>query len=996
MKKADGGIVGGGMMGEAVRQHDWSLTPLGPLSQWTPTLRSSLNLMLNSQFPMFFAWGDDLTFIYNDAYAPILVAKHPGALGRPFALIWADIWADLDPLVRRALQGEATYHENLPLMMLRRGFSEQTYFTFSYSPAFDDDGEIRGMFCACTETTALVREKAAKDVEQRRLREYFEQAPGFMALLSGPTHVFELTNAAYMRLVGDRDLIGKSVRDALPEVEGQGFFDLLDQVYATGEAYVGSRLLVHIRPDPTGSAERRWVDFVYQPIRDELGNLTGIFVEGTDVTEAYQFEQALLRSEQRLRLAQKAGRVGSFELKPAEGLVYISDQFCELWGLPAVEFLPIQQIMNIVVPEDRLRIDTGNASLPERALEYVEYRIRRPDNGEVRWIGRRGEVIRDNGEIYYGGVVYDVTDRKRIEEQLLAERERLQRLNRIGASIAAELDVGRLVRNVIDDGVELTRAAFGVFVYKQANGEGESQTHYAWSGLDVSSSPMMLDAHVFEAAFQSVEIVRSLDVATDPRIEKNAPGLALLAAHLPVRSYLAVPVISRSAEVLGGIFFGHSDPDVFDERSEGLMSGLAGQVATAIDNAHLFDDVQKSNAELEHRVRVRTQELSDAQEALRQAQKMEAIGQLTGGIAHDFNNMLAVISGSLELLMKRAGALDARARRYIETAAEGANRAAQLTQRLLSFARQQPLQPEPTQCNTLVRNMLDLLSRSLGPQIELCAKLDPDLWWVEVDLNQIENVLLNLAVNARDAMPKGGRVTVTTENVVIASGHPELPAGDYVIIRLADTGEGMPPDVARKAFDPFFTTKEVGKGTGLGLSQAYGFAKQSRGRIEIQSQPGQGTTVSIFMPRYTGQHPEKSAERPGQDEIVSSVRHLVLVVDDEASVRRFSSDALSEFGCKVIEAESASEALAILRDRDDVALLFSDIVMPGASGVELAHQARKLKPSLKVLLTTGYPRDALSSDLSVEEGWEILPKPFHLDELSAKIQSILDDGAGTK
>jgi PAS domain S-box-containing protein len=990
MKKADGGIVGGGMMGEAVRQHDWSLTPLGPLSQWTPALRSSLNLMLNSEFPMFVAWGEELTFIYNDAYAPILVAKHPGALGRPFALIWADIWADLDPLVRRALQGEATYHENLPLTMMRRGFPEQTYFTFSYSPAFDDNGEIRGMFCACTETTAFVREKAAKEIEQRRLREYFEQAPGFMALLSGPTHVFELTNAAYVRLVGERDLIGKSVRDALPEVEGQGFFDLLDQVFATGEVYVGSRLLVDIRPDPTGSAERRWVDFVYQPIRDALGNVTGIFVEGTDVTETYQFEQALRRSEQRLRLAQKAGRVGSFELKPAEGLVYVSDQFCEVWGLPTVEFMPIQQLMNIVVPEDRPRIDTGNSSLHEGALEYVEYRIRRPDTGEVRWIGRRGEVIRENGEIYYGGVVYDVTERRRIEEQLLAERERLQRVNRIGASIAAELDGSRLVRNVIDDGVELTKAALGAFVYKQTNADGESQTHYALSGLDVLP-PLMLDAHIFEHAIQRDEIIRSPDVTADPRIDKNAPGLALLAAHLPVRSYLAVPVISRSAEVLGGIFFGHPDPNVFDERSEGLMSGLAGQVATAMDNAHLFDAVQRSNAELEHRVRVRTQELSDTQDALRQAQKMEAIGQLTGGIAHDFNNMLAVISGSLELLMKRAGTLDARARRYIETAAEGAHRAAQLTQRLLSFARQQPLQPEPTQCNTLVRNMLDLLSRSLGPQIELCAKLDPELWWVEVDLNQIENVLLNLAVNARDAMPKGGRVTVTTENVVIASGHPELQAGDYVVIRLSDTGEGMPPDVARKAFDPFFTTKEVGKGTGLGLSQAYGFAKQSHGHIEIQSQLGQGTTVSIYMPRYLGEHPEKLDEQPEQDGIVSSVRHLVLVVDDEASVRRFSSDALSEFGCQVIEAESANEALAILRDRKDVALLFSDIVMPGASGVELAHQARKLQPSLKVLLTTGYPRDALRSDLSFEDGWEILPKPFHLDELSAKIQSILGD-----
>jgi signal transduction histidine kinase/ActR/RegA family two-component response regulator len=286
-------LSGGGELGAMMRAHDWSGSPLGHPRGWPQALRTVVGLMLNSKFPMFVAWGPELGFLYNDPYRDILGAKHPGALGGRFRDVWSEIWPDISPLIERALRGEATYADRLYLVMNRHGYDEPTWFTFSYSPVRDENGDIAGMYCACVEVTDQVLAEKYRNEENERLRGLFAQAPGIMAVLRGPEHVFELTNQSYMQLVGHRQIVGKRAREALPEIVGQGFLELLDRVYATGEPFVGHALPVRLQREPDGPLEERYIDFVYQPIRDESGAVSGIFVEGSDVTARKLVEDEL-------------------------------------------------------------------------------------------------------------------------------------------------------------------------------------------------------------------------------------------------------------------------------------------------------------------------------------------------------------------------------------------------------------------------------------------------------------------------------------------------------------------------------------------------------------------------------------------------------------------------------------------------------------------------------------------------------------------------------
>jgi signal transduction histidine kinase/ActR/RegA family two-component response regulator len=286
-------LSGGGEVGAMMRAHDWSTSPLGHPRTWPQALRTVVGLMLNSKFPMFVAWGAELAFLYNDPYREVLGDKHPAALGRRFHDIWAEIWHDISPLIERALRGEATYADRLYLVMNRHGYDEPTWFTFSYSPARDENGAIAGIYCACVEVTDQVLAEKYRNEENERLRGLFSQAPGIMAVLRGPEHVFELTNQSYMQLVGHRPIVGKRAREALPEIVGQGFLELLDRVYATGEPFVGHALPVRLQREPEGPPEERYIDFVYQPIRDENGDVSGIFVEGSDVTDRKLVEDEL-------------------------------------------------------------------------------------------------------------------------------------------------------------------------------------------------------------------------------------------------------------------------------------------------------------------------------------------------------------------------------------------------------------------------------------------------------------------------------------------------------------------------------------------------------------------------------------------------------------------------------------------------------------------------------------------------------------------------------
>ncbi|MFC5067265.1 GAF domain-containing protein [Flaviflagellibacter deserti] len=601
----------------------------------------------------------------------------------------------------------------------------------------------------------------------------------------------------------------------------------------------------------------------------------------------------------------------------------------------------------------------------------------------------------------------DISAEKAAQEALRAtvadlatERQALEILNETGSRIAAELDLSRVVQLVVDAGVTLSGAKFGAFFYNVETDQGERLLLYSLSGAEISDFErfgMPRATPIFAPTFKGEGIIRSDDVTADPRYGKNAPHSGMPEGHLPVRSYLAVPVVSRSGEVIGGLFFGHPEPNIFDERAERVMSGLAGQAAIAIDNARLFQAAERAQSLLEQRVEERTQELATANEALRQAQKMEAVGQLTGGIAHDFNNMLAVILGSLELLGRRLSPEDPRLARYLGAARDGAQRAATLTQRLLAFSRQQPLAPENVNANKLVAGMSDLLRHSLGASIKLETVLAAGLWPTHVDPNQLESAILNLAVNARDAMPGGGKLTIETQcchlDEKYVSNHIGLEAGQYVMIAVSDIGSGMPPEVIAKAFDPFFTTKEVGKGTGLGLSQVYGFVKQSGGHIAIYSEPGAGTTVKLYLPRLMAPAELSKSEGQAPDVPLGDEAEVILVVEDEEAVRRYTVEALNELGYQVIEVESATKALRILETRADIVLLFTDIVMPDVNGRELADEARRRRPHLKVLFTTGYTRNAVVHNGVLDADVNLIGKPFTIDQLAHKVRSVLESRA---
>ena len=380
---------------------------------------------------------------------------------------------------------------------------------------------------------------------------------------------------------------------------------------------------------------------------------------------------------------------------------------------------------------------------------------------------------------------------------------------------------------------------------------------------------------------------------------------------------------------------------------------------------------------------------------LRQAQKLEAIGQLTGGIAHDFNNMLSVVIASLNLLKRRLARGEGGYEQFINSAVDGAERAANLTHRLLAFSRTQPLTPSPIDANEFVAGMSNLLHRTLGEHVRVNAVLAKELWLTEADPNELENAVVNLAVNARDAMPNGGSLTIETANCDIdeayASANASARPGQYVRLTVTDTGSGMAPETVARAFDPFFTTKAIGKGTGLGLSQVYGFVKQSGGHVSIDSEPGHGTSIKLYLPRYLGADQAVAMGAKRSERCPAGTHEeIVLVVEDEESARDVAVECLKELGYTVLQADSARSAMEILVDQPDITLLMTDIVMPGDNGAKLAEQARRRRPDLKVLFMSGYTRDAINSGQKIDPGIQFLSKPFTLDQAARKIRETLD------
>lgn len=868
-------LLGGGEMGQLIRLHDWSLTPLGDPTKWPQSLRSALSICLHSSFPTAIYWGSDLCLLYNDAWAPVPADRHPSVLGRPAREVWGGIWHVVGPQMEatiRNAEGFSVYDQMLP--MDRGSVVEETYWNYSFTPIRGEDGLVAGILNQGHEVTDRILSERRRAEELVRQRRMFEQAPGFITILGGPEHRFEFVNQAYIRLFGERSFLGKTIREAFPELQGQGFYEWLDTVYSSGERLVLQRTPIQLSHSDAPD-EVRYLDFIYEPLLDETGRVTGIFCEGYDVTDAH-----------------------------------IS----------------------------RIALEASEAALRE-------------------------------------------------------ETQTLELLNRINAELAADLDLKRMVQTVTDAGREMTHAQVGAYFHNNA---GDPFDLYTLSGAhagDFAHLPEPRATPIFSPTFFAQGVVRSDDILLDSRYSKILPHSCLLAGHLPVRSYLAVQVISRSGEILGGLSYGHPEPCQFTPRHEKLMTALAAQAAIAIDNATLFQQVQCANETLEQRVESRSRELSLANAALRQAQKMEAVGQLTGGIAHEFNNLLAGIIGSLEMIdrriaQKRVEGLD----RYVNGAQDSANRAANLTQRLLAFSRRQTLDPKPTDVARLVLDIEQLISRTVGPSINVKVIADRGLWSTKIDGAQLESALVNLAINARDAMPDGGQIFIEASNFTkdpAFAGVNELPDGDYVKVSMQDTGTGVAPEILDKIFDPFFTTKPLGKGTGLGLSMIHGFVHQSGGTVRAQSPGGSGTTITLYLPRHVGAASEHYACPPKQ-KTDSETLKTVLVIDDEPTVRMLMCEALRDQGYIISEAADGPTGIRMLQSMKELDLLVTDVGLPGGmNGRQVADVARSLIPGLKVIFVTGYAENAAVNGEQLEHGMAVMIKPFPMTSLAMKVRGML-------
>lgn len=581
-------------------------------------------------------------------------------------------------------------------------------------------------------------------------------------------------------------------------------------------------------------------------------------------------------------------------------------------------------------------------------------------------------------------------------------------LHRISLDLIGEQDLEALYGKIVDAAVSITGSQFGTMqlLCPQGHPSGHGGELQLLCSRGLPPEAVGFWQWVSPFAYSSCTMALQLGQrAIIPDFEEWADiaGTDDLIAfrRAGIRSAQTTPLRSRDGRLLGMISTHWSTPHQPSDRDLRLLDILARQAADLLERTIADESLREAQAELralnetlEQRVAERTAMLMQAEEKLRQSQKMEAVGQLTGGLAHDFNNLLAGISGALELMNRRIhqGRLSD-VDKYMVAAQGSAKRAAVLTQRLLAFSRRQTLEPRATNVNTLMYGMAELIQRTAGPGIQIETTGAPDAWTAFVDVSQLENALLNLCINARDAMPEGGRILLETSNLWLdhdAARAYDLSEGAYLRLSVTDTGTGMSPEVMAHVFEPFFTTKPIGQGTGLGLSMIYGFAQQSGGQVHVQSAVGEGTCVSLYLPRH---HGAASGDElaPGQATLeVAQHGETVLLVDDESTVRMLLADVLGELGYTVIEAADSAAGLKLLRSDVHIDLLVTDVGLPGGmNGRQMAEAGMDMRPGLKTLFITGYAENAVMGYGQLGAGMGVLTKPFAVEALGGRVRELL-------
>lgn len=796
-------LTDGGDAGARMRALGRSATPLGPPEAWPQPLRTLVGVMLRSHQPMFVAWGSARILLYNDGYAALCGARHPRALGRPFAETWHDLPEAAGRIMDRTFAGTPAHLDDIRFAVHRNGRREEARFTVSCTPVRDETGAVAGAFGVCTETTGRMAAEAAprdSEVKYRMLSEAMDE--------------------------------GYLLADVVSDADGQ-------------------------------AADIRFLE----------ANPAATRMLGRDCA------------------GRRLNEVGGFD-----------PHWHEILGRVA---------------------RTGRSERLERYSRtlktWFDFHVFKPGGRDSRQVA----------------VVFeDVTERQRVEEELRRLNETLEQ--RVAEAIAE--------RKLLADVVETTSAFIQVLDLDYrllANNKANADEFERLYGVRPQVGDSLLDL------------------------------LADKPAHLAQVKAMWDRALTGEEFTLVDEF-GQTDGErrVYEIKFNVLRDRDGRQIGAY----HFVYDVTD-------RQRDQTR-LDAAEEQLRQAQKMETVGQLTGGVAHDFNNLLQALSGCLSMIGRRTR--EAEVRPLIEAGQQAVDRGAKLVQQLMAFARPESLRPQPIDVRERVNGMSELLARALRADIRLNTGFSAGLWPVEVDPTQFELALINLAVNARDAMPDGGELTIEASNLHLSMPDASGLTGDFVRLSVRDTGTGMPGDVAARVFEPFYTTKEVGKGSGLGLSQVYGFARQAGGTARIVSVPGRGTEVTMLLRRSS--QPAMVQETAGPALAQARRRGSMLLVEDDEVVATTVAAALEDAGYAVAWVATADEALSLLASGTPFDLVFSDVVMPGRlSGLDLVQAARQLRPDLPVVLTTGY-----SEKLADAEGVHVLAKPYRIDDLVRALDTAME------
>ncbi len=955
--------------------------PVGAYDEWPATLKTMFGTVAASPHQIILFWGPEYLAIYNEAYAPTIGLKHPAAFGSRACEYWAELWDDLEPLLDQVRnKGEPVYIKDRPFYIERHGEPETVTFDIAYSAVPDDTGQIAGVLCIVSETTERTRAEQRLTESEARFRNMADHAPVMMWVVNESGYCTYLNSRWYQ-------YTGQTPEQA----EGYGWLDAThpdDKARAT-EAFLEAlakqesfRLEYRLR---RRDGVYRWAIDAAEPRFSPDGNFLGYIGSVIDIDERHEIEQKLWESENGLRALTNSIDQMVWSTRP--------DGFHDFYNTRWYDFTGVERGStdgagwnDLFHPEDRDRAwAVWRESLETGKPYHIEYRLRH-HSGQYRWvIGRAKPITNADGKITrWYGTCTDVHELKSAElsrSAIVAFDEVAARLHDPDAIIKAGLEavvttmkVGRAGYGTIDEKTEMVHIS------------------HDWS---VEGMPPLSPLHKLRDYGQLIEGLKRGEVVviTDARLDGRTREQQDNFDAISARSSVSVPLRERNG-LVAVLFVNNPNTTEWSAEELTFLKDMAGRIRNSVERRRAENDLRQLTDNLEEQVARRTEELRKSEERLKQSQKLETIGKLTGGVAHDFNNLLQVVAGNLQLLQKDVAGNE-RAERRVTNAMAGVSRGAKLASQLLAFGRRQPLDPKVINVGRFLRDMDDMLRRSIGEAVEIETIIGGGLWNCLADPTQVENAILNLAINARDAMSGQGKLTIEVGNAYLddqyAEKHEDVSTGQYVMISVTDTGSGISPEMLDQVFEPFFSTKPEGKGTGLGLSMVFGFVKQSGGHVKIYSEVGHGTTVRMYLPRANASEDRETVNLSGP---VIGGNETILVAEDDDEVRGTVVETLTDLGYRVVKAPNADAALVVIEAGVPIDLLFTDVVMPGTmKSPELARRAKERLPDIAVLYTSGYTENSIVHDGRLDPGVELLSKPYTREALAKKIRHVLANRA---